>query len=92
MFLPAFLRFNAAELHAGFADLLAVLGLKSAEAFADDLTLKMEKLGAPTRLGPLGVALEDINDIARRGVGRSTEWNPRKVHQDDIIAICQQML
>ena len=92
LFLPEFLRFNAPALHAGFADLFAVLGLKSVADLADDITLKMEKLGAPTRLGPLGVATDDLADIARRGVGRSTEWNPRMVHPDDIIAICQRML
>jgi alcohol dehydrogenase len=91
LFLPEFLRFNAPVLHGGFADLFAVLGLKSAADLAEDLTAKMEKLGAPTRLAPLGVALDDIADIARRGVGRSTEWNPRKVQQDDIIAICQRV-
>lgn len=92
MFVPAFLRFNAPVLDGDFSDLLSLLRLPSAEALADELEAMMERLGAPTHIGPLGVTSADFDDIVLRGVGRSTEWNPRKVGREEIVSILEGML
>jgi len=62
------------------------------EAFADKVSFLMEKLKAPRRLSQLGVKAEDISGIAKRGVGRSTAWNPRPMAEEDIIQICKTIL
>jgi alcohol dehydrogenase len=92
LFLPAFLRFNAPALDGDFKDLLAVLGFASAERFADALEALMRHLGAPTRLGEVGVRVDELSEIARRGIGGSTAANPRDVGESEIVEICRGML
>jgi alcohol dehydrogenase len=92
LFLPAFLRYNAPSLDDDFRDLLAVLGFASAEKFADALETLMRRLGAPTRLGEVGVKSDDLPAIARRGIGGSTSANPRDVGEADIIEICRGIM
>lgn len=93
IYLPAFLRYNAPNLGPWFDDLLAVLGMKSAEQFADELAAKMERLGAPTRLSALGVPKGAIpNIIAYAGVARAATLNPRPLANEDLIAILEGML
>jgi alcohol dehydrogenase class IV len=92
IFLPAVIRFNAQAIENRFRDLLRILSLSSVEAFADKVDFLMEKLKAPRRLSKLGVKQEDIPGIAKRGVGRSTAWNPRSMTEEDIIQICRTIL
>ena len=92
IFLPEVIRFNASAIKDLFRDLLTLLKLPNPEAFADKVDSLMEKLKAPRRLSKLGVKEEDIPGIARRGVGRSTAWNPRPMTEEDIIQICKSIL
>jgi alcohol dehydrogenase len=92
IFLPETIRFNASAIKDRFRDLLTLLNLTSVEAFADRVDFLMEKLKAPRRLGQLGVKQEDIAGIAKRGVGRSTAWNPRPMTEEDIAQICKTIL
>lgn len=92
LFLPAFLRFNAPALDGDFKDLLSVLGFASAEKFADALEALMGRLGAPTRLGAVGVTIDELPMIAKRGIGGSTPANPRDVGEAEIIEICRGMM
>jgi alcohol dehydrogenase class IV len=92
IFLPEVIRFNASMIQDRFRDVLALLDLTSVEAFADRVEVLMEKLKAPRRLGLLGVKAEDIPGIAKRGIGRSTGWNPRPMAEEDIIQICKTIL
>jgi alcohol dehydrogenase len=92
IFLPEVIRFNASAIKDRFRDLLPLLNLTSVEAFADKLDFLMEKLRAPRRLGMLGVTAEEIPGIAKRGIGRSTAWNPRPMTEEDIIRICKTIL
>ena len=92
LFLPAFLRFNAPVLDGDFKDLLSVLGFASAEKFADALEALMGRLGAPTRLGAVGVTIDELPMIAKRGIGGSTPANPREVGEAEIIEICRGMM
>jgi alcohol dehydrogenase class IV len=90
--LPAVIRFNAQAIEDRFRDLLRILNLSSVEAFADRVDFIMEKLKAPRRLSTLGVKAEDIPGIAKRGMGRSTAWNPRPMTEEDIVQICKTIL
>jgi len=92
IFLPAVIRFNAQAIENRFRDLLRILNLPSAEAFADEVDSLMEKLKAPRRLSEVGVKVEAIPEIAKRGMGRSTAWNPRPMTEEDIIQICKTIL
>ena len=92
IFLPAVIRFNAQSIKNRFRDLLRILNLPSAEAFADKVDSLMEKLKAPRRLSEVGVKAEAIPEIAKRGMGRSTAWNPRPMTEEDIIQICKTIL
>jgi alcohol dehydrogenase len=92
IFLPEVIRFNASTIKDRFRDLLTLLNLTSVEALADRVDSLMEKLKAPRRLGNLGVKAEDIPEIVRRGMGRSTAWNPRPMTEEDIIQICKTIL
>jgi alcohol dehydrogenase class IV len=92
IFLPAVIRFNAQAIENRFRDLLRILNLSSVGAFAEKVDSFMEKLKAPRRLSELGVKEEDIPGIAKRGVGRSTAWNPRPMTEEDIIQICKTIL
>jgi len=92
IFLPSVIRFNASAIKDRFRDLLTLLNLPDPEAFADRVDVLMEKLKAPRRLGELGVKEEDFSGIAKRGVGRSTAWNPRPMTEEDIIQICKSIL
>ena len=62
------------------------------EAFAGRVEALMEKLGALTRLRDVGVKAEALPDIVKRGVGRSTAWNPRPMKEEDILQICRAVL
>jgi alcohol dehydrogenase class IV len=92
IFLPEVIRFNASAMKDRFRDLLTLLNLTTVEAFADKVDFLMEKLRAPRRLSKLGVKQEDIAGVAKRGVGRSTAWNPRPMTEEDIIQICKTIL
>lgn len=92
IFLPATIRFNVKTIEDRFRDLLRILNISSVEAFADQVDSIMERLKAPRRLGEVGVKVEDIPGIAKRGVGRSTAWNPRPMTEEDIIQICKTIL
>lgn len=92
VFLPAVIRYNSGAIEDRFRDLLLVLGMRNIEAFADRVDSLMEKLAAPRRLGEMGVKLEDLPDIAKRGIGRSTEWNPRPMVEEDIVDLCMSIL
>lgn len=92
IFLPEVIRFNASAIKDRFKGLLTLLNLRSVEAFADKVDFLMEKLKAPRRLSQLGVGQKDIPGIAKRGVGRSTAWNPRPMTEEDIIQICKIIL
>ena len=92
IFLPAVIRFNAQSIENRFRDLLRILNLPSGEAFADRVDSLMEKLKAPRRLSEVGVKAEAIPEIAKRGMGRSTAWNPRPMTEEDIIQICKTIL
>jgi alcohol dehydrogenase len=92
LFLPAFVRFNEPVLDSDFKDLLSVLGFASAEKFADALEALMTRLGAPTRLGTVGVTIDELPMIAKRGIGGSTPANPRDVGEAEIVAICRGMM
>ncbi len=72
--------------------MLLVLNLRSVRAFADRVDSFLDTLKAPKRLGQLGVKAEDIPGIAKRGMGRSTAWNPRPMAEEDIIQICKTIL
>jgi len=91
IFLPEVIRFNASAIKDRFRDLLALLNLPNPEVFADKVDSLMEKLKAPTRLSKLGVKEEDFPGIAKRGMGRSTAWNPRPMTEEDIIQICRSI-
>ena len=90
--LPEVIRFNASAIKDRFRDLLTLLNLPSVEAFADKVDSLMEKLKAPRRLSELGVKEKDFPGIAKRGMGRSTTWNPRPMTEEDIIQICKTIL
>jgi alcohol dehydrogenase class IV len=90
--LPAVIRFNAQAIEDRFRDLLRILNLSSVEAFADRVDFIMKKLKAPRRLNEVGVKVEDIPGIAKRGMGRSTAWNPRPMTEEDIVQICKTIL
>jgi alcohol dehydrogenase len=92
IFLPAVIRFNAQAIKDRFSDLLNLLKLPNIEAFADRVDSLMEKLKAPKRLSEVGVKVEDISGIAKRGMGRSTAWNPRPMAEEDIIQLCKTIL
>ena len=92
IFLPEVIRFNASAIKDRFRDLLTLLNLPNPEAFADKVDSLMEKLKAPRRLSELGVKEEDFTGIAKRGMGRSTAWNPRPMSEEDIIQICKTIL
>jgi alcohol dehydrogenase class IV len=92
IFLPEVIRFNASAIKDRFRDLLTLLNLTSVEAFADQVDFLMEKLKAPRRLTKLGVKQEDIPGIAKRGMGRSTAWNPKPMTEKDIVQICKTIL
>jgi alcohol dehydrogenase class IV len=92
IFLPATIRFNSPAIKDRFRDLLRILNLSSVEAFADKVDSLMEKLKAPRRLSELGVKEKDFPGIAKRGMGRSTAWNPRPMAEEDIIQICKTIL
>jgi len=92
IFLPSVIRFNASAIKNRFRDLLTLLNLPNPAAFADRVDFLMEKLKAPRRLSELGVKEEDFPGIAKRGMGRSTAWNPRPMTEEDIIQICKSIL
>jgi len=92
IFLPAVIRFNAQAIEDRFRDLLLVLNLSGVGAFADRVDSFLERLKAPKRLSQLGVKAEDIPGIAKRGMGRSTAWNPKPMAEEDIIQICKAIL
>lgn len=92
IFLPAVIRFNAQAVEDLFRDLLRILNISSAEAFADKVDSIMEKLAAPRRLSAVGVREEEIPDIVKRGVGRSTSWNPRPITEENLVEICKIIL
>lgn len=92
IFLPAVIRFNAEVIENRFRDLMEILKIPSVEAFADRVEALLEKLKAPKRLGELGVTKEAIPEIVRRGMGRSTAWNPRPLTEEDLIGICETLL
>jgi alcohol dehydrogenase class IV len=92
IFLPEVIRFNARAVQDRFRDLLLVLDLPSVGAFADKVDSFLDTLKAPKRLSQFGVKAGDIPGIAKRGMGRSTAWNPRPMTEDDIIQICKTIL
>lgn len=92
IYAPAFLRYNRPALGPWFDDLLTVLGFADVEQFAADLTAKMIRLGAPTRLSELGVERAAIPAIVKAGVGRSTAANPRALTDADLIGILETMI
>jgi alcohol dehydrogenase len=92
IFLPAVIRFNTEAIENRFETLLRLLNLSSVEAFADRVESLMDRLKAPKRLGELGVTKEAIPEIVKRGMGRSTAWNPRPMTEEDLIRICQTLL
>ena len=49
-------------------------------------------LDAPIRLAELGVTPDKLSDIARRGTGRSTAWNPRPMAERDVLHVCEMVL
>jgi len=62
------------------------------ETFADRIDSMMKALGAPRRLSEVGVKTEDIEGIVKRGLGRSTAWNPKPMTEKDLIRICKTIL
>ena len=92
IFLPGIIRFNAQAIEDRFRDLLKVLNLPGVDAFADRVESLMETLKAPTRLRQFGVKIEEIPQIVKRGMGRSTAWNPRPMTEEDIQQICRTIL
>jgi len=92
IFLPAVIRFNAQAVEERFRDLLRILNLSSVEAFADRVESLMDTLKAPRRLRPFGVKMEEIPQIVKRGMGRSTAWNPRPMAEEDLIQLCKTIL
>jgi len=92
VFLPAVIRFNAPVIEERFRELLQVLALPSVEAFADRVENLMKKVGALMRLRDVGVKAEALPDIVKRGVGRSTAWNPKPMGEEDILQICRAVL
>ena len=92
VFLPAVIRFNAPAIGERFADLLRLLNLSDIEAFARRVEQLMEKLGALRRLRDVGVKAEALPDMVKRGMGRSTAWNPRPMGEEDLLRICRDVL
>ena len=92
LFLSPVIRFNAGVIRQGFTDLLTLLKIPDVETFADRIDSMMKALGAPRRLSEVGVKAEDIEAIVKRGVGRSTAWNPRPMTEEDLIQICRTIL
>jgi alcohol dehydrogenase class IV len=86
------IRFNAQAIEDRFKDLLRILNLSSVEAFADRVESLMEILKAPMKLRQFGVKMEEIPQIVKRGMGRSTAWNPRPMTEEDIVQICKNIL
>ncbi len=66
--------------------------LKRLRVLHDERGRMMERLRAPLKLSSLGVKAEEIPGIARRGMGRSTAWNPRPMTEGDIVEICKTIL
>lgn len=75
-----------------FRELLQTLSLPGVEAFANRVEGLMEKVGAPRRLSEFGAKAEALPDIVKRGVGRSTAWNPRPMGEEDLLQICKSVL
>ena len=92
VFLPAVIRFNAPAIQERFKELLQILGLPSVETFAERVENLMKKVGALMRLREVGVKAEALPDIVKRGVGRSTAWNPKPMGEEDILRICRAVL
>jgi alcohol dehydrogenase class IV len=92
VFLPAVIRFNAPVIEERFKELLQILGLPSVETFAERVENLMKKVGALMRLREVGVKAEALPDIVKRGVGRSTAWNPKPMGEEDILRICRAVL
>jgi len=92
VFLPTAIRFNAPAIGDRFADLLRLLNLSGIEAFAQRVEVLMEKLGALRRLSEVGVKTEALPEMVKRGMGRSTAWNPRPLGEEDLLGICRDVL
>lgn len=92
VFLPAGIRFNAPAVGERFADLLRLLNLSGIEALARRVEELMERLGALRRLRDVGVKAEALPDMVKRGMGRSTAWNPRPMGEEDLLQICRAVL
>ena len=92
IFLPAFIRFNADVVENIFSDVLHVLGISSVMAFADEVDALMEDLEAPMRLGAFGVTEEILPDLVKIGIGKSTDWNPKPLGEEDLVEICKTIL
>lgn len=92
IFLPSFLRFNKDAIEDMFADILAPLRIASAEALAVRIEEIMEKVGAPLTLKHYGISEERLPSMVRRGITPSTQLNPKPLKEDDMLAICRNLL
>jgi alcohol dehydrogenase len=99
--LPHVIRFNATVVPHRFAALAAAMGLDvrrvpsdvAAEMFAEYVGELAASVGAPRRLGELGVRSHDIERLAATAISDAClTTNPRAASQDDIAAIFRAAL
>jgi len=85
VFLPHAMAFNAPAAPAAAATVAAALDVDDPAAGLFDLA---ERLGAPTSLAELGVAADQLEDIAQASTRRRFD-NPRPVETDDVLRLLQ---
>jgi alcohol dehydrogenase len=99
--LPHVIRFNAEVVPERFARLAAAMGLDvddvpddlAAEMLADHVQALAEAVGAPRRLGQLGVCADDIDRLATTALRDAClTTNPRQVTHTDIAALFRESL
>ena len=99
--LPHVIRFNAAVVPERFADLAVAMGLpvlgvpdeEAAEVLAEYVQDLARAVGAPRRLGDLGVAESDVDRLAETALRDAClTTNPREASKDDIAAIFREAL
>jgi alcohol dehydrogenase len=96
--LPHVMEFNAAEAADRLADIAAVMGLRTglmttheaADAAIQTVRTFGGKAGLPATLREVGVGLSELGEVARNSLSDAyLVTNPRKVSEEDALAICQ---
>lgn len=99
--LPHVIRFNASVVPERFARLAAAMGLpvdgvpdeEAAEMLADHVQELARAVGAPSRLGQLGVAAADVDRLAGTALRDAClSTNPRPASHEDIASLFRESL